>query len=60
MEIQKEKPMKLKAYYTKHLELTLMNFPANLSDLEEQCSAWFWRQCVVIKIGREWASELRV
>ena len=38
--------------------LTLIDFPANLSDLEEQWIAWCWRQHVVIKTGREWMPEL--
>lgn len=60
MGLQREKPVKLKANYTKSLELTSVDFPASHSDPEEQGSAWNWRQHDVIKIEREWESELQV
>ena len=44
--------------YTKCFELTLVDFPATLSDLEEQWRAWCWRQHVLIKMGREWMPEI--
>lgn len=60
MGLQRENPVKLKANYTKSLELTSVNFPPSHSDPEEQGSACNWRQRDVIKIEREWESELRV
>lgn len=39
MGLQREKPVKLKANYTKSLELTSVDFPASHSDPEEQGSA---------------------